>query len=43
MMGRSPRNGKAEKLLLENDEANEVEFMPMISYQEKSKMSDKLL
>jgi hypothetical protein len=46
MMGKSPRSGKADKLLLDNDEANEIEFLPMIAYEqyeEKSKMSDKLL
>lgn len=39
MMGRSPRNGKKD-VLLENDESYEVEFMPMM---DKKKYMDKRL
>lgn len=37
MMGRSPRSGKKD-ILLENDEAYEIEFMPMMgSYSDSKK------
>lgn len=43
-MGRSPRSGKKD-VLLEHDEAYDIEFMPMMMsrYSDKNKGNDKRL
>ncbi len=43
MMGRSPRSGKKKDILLENDEAYDIEFMPMMGSYSDKKNNDKRL